>query len=167
MKKYLLISLTLQLFSFYFFKPIRNIIIAPKDSVLSKKLHFLNVELLQDKPQKIILKQKMRMIQGESKKENSQKENKKKRNEKSESVLVSNEVEFKPQPIYPIQAKNEKLTGSLLLELMTDQEGFVESIVIQKSSGHEVLDNEAVKTLKTWRLSPLSRVIVPVEFQLQ
>lgn len=49
---------------------------------------------------------------------------------------------------YPDQAKRQKLNGSLLLDVAINADGSVKSITVERSSGHKVLDDGAVRIVK-------------------
>jgi len=76
-------------------------------------------------------------------------------------------VEYRPAPPYPEDAQEAGLEGEILVEIKTDEEGFVKNVELVKSSGHAVLDLSVLNTVKTWRLRPLKTVRVPVSFHLE
>lgn len=76
-------------------------------------------------------------------------------------------VEYRPAPPYPADAQEAGLEGEILVEVRTDESGFVKNIELVKSSGHAVLDQSVVNTVKTWRLKPLKTVRVPINFHLE
>lgn len=49
---------------------------------------------------------------------------------------------------YPDQAKRQKLNGTLLLDVAINSDGSVKSITVERSSGHKVLDDGAVRIVK-------------------
>lgn len=49
---------------------------------------------------------------------------------------------------YPDQAKRQRLSGSLLLAVAINADGSVKSITVERSSGHKVLDDGAVRIVK-------------------
>jgi TonB family protein len=75
-------------------------------------------------------------------------------------------IEYRPSPHYPMDALAEKLEGDILIEVKTDRSGFIEKIEIIRGSGHTILDNEALETVKNWRLKPLKKIRVPINFHL-
>ncbi len=49
---------------------------------------------------------------------------------------------------YPIEAKNNKLYGSLNVTVSIKSDGVLESIQINKSSGHKILDENVLDTIR-------------------
>ena len=76
---------------------------------------------------------------------------------------------FTPAPIYPYQARANHLTGSGLIRLeINRQTGYVTSARMLQSTGHQILDDAAVKAFRTWRFKPgtVSAVRAPVTFDM-
>lgn len=74
---------------------------------------------------------------------------------------------YSPPPKYPIEAVREEMEGVVLLEITTDENGFVLTAQIKESSGFEILDLEALNTIKKWHLSPHLTIVVPINFLLE
>ena len=55
---------------------------------------------------------------------------------------------------YPFLAKKNNLSGSVVLRVKVAATGVVEEIVVKTSSGHKVLDQEAIRQLKTAKFNP-------------
>ena len=81
-----------------------------------------------------------------------------------------------PKPIsYPQWAIHNGWQGecTIAVEILTD--GTVGRFYVMRSTGHQTLDNEAVKALKTWKFHPamkegkpfLTCIQIPITFQLQ
>ncbi len=49
---------------------------------------------------------------------------------------------------YPDQAKRQKLSGSLLLDVAINPDGSINNITVERSSGHKVLDDGAIRIVK-------------------
>lgn len=49
---------------------------------------------------------------------------------------------------YPDQAKRQRLNGSLLLDVAINPDGSVKSVTVERSSGHKVLDDGAVRIVR-------------------
>lgn len=81
----------------------------------------------------------------------------------------------RPTPIdYPHSAKRRNLEGRVLVEVWLDKQGMQTKQLIVSSSGHQVLDNAALKTIRQWQFSRHQtagqeiayRVHVPINFEL-
>ncbi len=80
-----------------------------------------------------------------------------------------------PRPRYPPAARRKRVQGRVLLAVVVTKSGRASSVRIRKSSGFQLLDQAALKTVKRWRFRPATRngrpvrarVIVPVTFKLK
>lgn len=80
-----------------------------------------------------------------------------------------------PLPPYPRLARKRGWQGKVLIAVHVDKKGQVGSLKLEQSSGHKSLDRAALKTLKSWRFTPATRlgqpvkstIIVPILFQLE
>ena len=79
-------------------------------------------------------------------------------------------------PIYPRRARATKMEGTTTLDVWVRPDGSVERLAIFKSSGHSILDDEAMKAVKRWKFAPAKgpsgsptedKVKVPVTFRLK
>lgn len=79
------------------------------------------------------------------------------------SVIVSDQgarQEAKPDhlsnhaPRYPLMARLREWEGVVVLRVLVNQDGAVERIEIQQSSGHGILDEAARRAVHGWRFSP-------------
>ncbi len=76
---------------------------------------------------------------------------------------------------YPRIARKRGLEGKVLVEVWLDEKGNQVKQVLLESSGHRVLDQQALNTIKEWRFSQqvaqgqaiAHRVQIPINFQLQ
>jgi protein TonB len=79
-----------------------------------------------------------------------------------------------PRPEYPRLAKRRGYEGRVLLEVLVAGSGKVEDLRILESSGYDVLDRSAMKSVEGWLFEPGSIggrkvdmwVRVPVRFEL-
>lgn len=79
-----------------------------------------------------------------------------------------------PKPDYPAIAKSRDWQGKVMLRVQVSAEGLSDSVRVEKSSGHEMLDECAVDAVKRWRFIPAKRgetpvassVLVPINFSL-
>jgi protein TonB len=77
--------------------------------------------------------------------------------------------------VYPLIAKKNEWEGTVRVRVVVQPSGFPETIRIQKSSGHNVLDNAAVEALRKTRFIPAkdgnipvrSIVEIPIKFDLK
>jgi protein TonB len=80
-----------------------------------------------------------------------------------------------PPPVYPRMARRRGHEGTVLMEVLVSREGRVEAVRLLESSGHDVLDHEAMSAVKRWVFEPARRgeekvemwVKVPVRFKLR
>lgn len=80
-----------------------------------------------------------------------------------------------PPPEYPTSARRHRYQGTVVLEVLVNENGRVDEQKIFTSSGHLVLDQAALRAVKSWLFQPASRdgktltmwVRVPVRFILK
>jgi protein TonB len=80
-----------------------------------------------------------------------------------------------PRPPYPLVARRMGYHGKVVLNVEVLAEGKAGQVLLQESSGYEILDNAALQTVKTWRFSPARRFgqpvtlwfLVPIRFSLE
>ena len=66
-------------------------------------------------------------------------------------------------PEYTAEAKEARITGSVMLNAVVDREGRVASVEVTQSLDEEFgLDDEAITALRQWRFSPGKRFGEPV-----
>ena len=56
--------------------------------------------------------------------------------------------------IYPSEAREKRLEGTVVLKILIDEQGFVSEKEIQNSSGYDILDQTALKVAETARFKP-------------
>lgn len=74
-----------------------------------------------------------------------------------------------PRPLYPYEARRQKITGSGVALMTVDPAtGSVIDVVMQVSTGSPVLDNAAVTAFRRWRFKPgtPSRIKAPITYTL-
>lgn len=74
---------------------------------------------------------------------------------------------YTPSPRYPFVARENGWQGEVVFKLKTDPDGYIESLEIVSSSGYALLDEEAYRSLKQWRLAPKLIAEVPIIFKLR
>lgn len=80
-----------------------------------------------------------------------------------------------PRPAYPMAARRMGWEGRVVLNVEVLASGLCGDANVSRSSGHEVLDNVALRTVKGWRFVPASRAghavtqwfQVPIQFSLK
>lgn len=78
-------------------------------------------------------------------------------------------------PEYPSLARRRNWEGTVILSVLVSREGAVKKIRVQRGSGHSLLDNSALKTVKSWIFIPGTEngvvaetmILVPVHFRLE
>ena len=81
---------------------------------------------------------------------------------------------YAPEPEYPAIARRNNWEGLVMLRILIKTDGAIGEITVLQSSGYEVLDQSALKTVKKWRYQPAVRQgemvecyrRVPVRFRL-
>ncbi len=94
---------------------------------------------------------------------------------KHETIKASPIYKKNPSPEYPKTAKKRGYQGIVLLDVLVNANGRVKDIKIAASSGYEILDKEALKTVRKWLFIPGKEndkniemwVEVPVRFILR
>jgi protein TonB len=79
-----------------------------------------------------------------------------------------------PLPSYPAAAREQRLEGTVLLEVLVRADGRVGEARVKQSSGAPVLDEAALEAVRRWTFVPAQRgpvavdswVEVPVRFSL-
>lgn len=79
-----------------------------------------------------------------------------------------------PKPSYPMVARQRHWQGTVLLRVYVGANGKALQVNIQRSSGHDVLDESALESVRQWRFVPAKRgdtaeaswATVPIEFEL-
>jgi TonB family protein len=82
---------------------------------------------------------------------------------------VKGMMAYAPRPVYPYEARRQRVTGSGVALLTVDQTlGTVTDVVMAHSCGNAILDNSTLDALRRWRFKPGSaaRVQVPITYTL-
>jgi periplasmic protein TonB len=96
-------------------------------------------------------------------------------------VVMDTEPDYKaeylnnPKPPYPLVARRLGYHGRVVLRVEVLVEGKAGQIVIDSSSGYDILDSVAMQTVKTWRFAPAKHLgqpvtqwfLIPVNFSLE
>lgn len=83
-------------------------------------------------------------------------------------------LENGPPPAYPRDARRQGWEGAVVVRLQVGVRGDVKATTVQKSSGHALLDEAAIRGVQPWRFHPAkdgeipipSTVDVPIQFSL-
>lgn len=78
-------------------------------------------------------------------------------------------VMYAPRPVYPYEARRQRMTGSGIALLAVDPAvGNVTSVRMTQSCGNVILDNATLEALRRWRFKPGSvlTVQVPITYTL-
>ncbi len=59
-----------------------------------------------------------------------------------------------PPPPYPESARRRRIEGTVLLEVFVDARGRADQVKIFESSGHRVLDRQALSAVRAWVFEP-------------
>jgi protein TonB len=68
-----------------------------------------------------------------------------------------------PPPDYPAMAARQRWEGTVLLRVRVLSTGQVDTVQVAKSSGHKVLDDQAMETVRTWLFTPSKRGATPID----
>lgn len=80
-----------------------------------------------------------------------------------------------PRPSYPAVAQRRGWQGEVLLRVRVSPDGRAAGAVVQRSSGHDLLDEAAIEAVRSWLFVPARQggvavagfVTVPITFRLQ
>lgn len=70
-------------------------------------------------------------------------------------------------PEYPTLARKRGWEGKVVLTVAVGSDGTPQSVQVESGSGHELLDEAALRAVRTWRFQPGSRSGEPVASQVQ
>src|SRR5215471_998964 len=83
--------------------------------------------------------------------------------------LVKALVMYAPRPVYPYEARRQRITGSgVALLTVAWEDGSVVDVRMAQSSGSVILDNATLEAFRRWRFKAgtVARVQVPVTYTL-
>lgn len=112
---------------------------------------------------KIFLKEENQPVEeknivDQSKKE--EKENNDNNKEEPQDILYIPNFKIDKYPEYPLKAKRLGFEGEVILKIITNNEGKILEIIVEKSTGYDILDNAAINAVKKWNFK---RVILTKE----
>jgi protein TonB len=68
-----------------------------------------------------------------------------------------------PKPLYPLVARRNGAQGRVVLSVQVSASGASSEVLLKHSSGHAVLDDAALQTVRRWHFIPARRGDTPVE----
>lgn len=79
-----------------------------------------------------------------------------------------------PAPVYPALARRQGWEGTVIVRAFVQMDGLPIQVVVEKGSGHKVLDNAALETIRQWKFKPVGQgpraqgswIEIPVRFAL-
>ena len=78
-------------------------------------------------------------------------------------------VAYAPRPVYPYEARRQRVTGSGVALLTVDKTlGTVTDVLMAQSCGNAILDKSTLDSLRRWRFKPggVTQVEVPITYTL-
>ena len=82
---------------------------------------------------------------------------------------VKTMVTYAPRPVYPYEARRQRVTGSGVALLTVDQtSGTVTDVIMAQSCGNSILDKSTLDALRRWRFKSgsVTKVQVPITYTL-
>jgi len=82
---------------------------------------------------------------------------------------VKTMVVYAPRPVYPYEARRQRVTGSGIALLTVHQaSGTVTDVTMAESCGNAILDNSTLDALRRWRFKPgnVTKLQVPITYTL-
>lgn len=81
---------------------------------------------------------------------------------------------YQVRPVYPESARRAGIQGTTLLRIHIEVDGHVSDVSVQRSAGHQSLDEAAADAVRRWRFEPAQNsagpvsmwAVVPVEFRI-
>jgi len=78
------------------------------------------------------------------------------------------------RPVYPDSARRAGIQGTTLLRIHIEMDGRVSDVSVERSAGHQGLDEAAADAVRRWRFEPAQNstgavsvwALVPVEFRI-
>jgi len=81
-----------------------------------------------------------------------------------EPGLKAPSVIYKTEPQYTEEARAAKISGTVVLSLVVDEQGLAQDIHVAKSLD-QGLDQKAMESVQTWRFAPATKDDKPVRVQ--
>jgi len=81
---------------------------------------------------------------------------------------------YQVRPVYPEAARRAGIQGTTLLRIFIEKDGRVTNVNVERSAGHQGLDEAAAEAVRRWRFEPALNAtgpvsvsaLVPVEFRI-
>ena len=82
---------------------------------------------------------------------------------------------YQVKPRYPESARRQGVEGTVLLKVRVTEQGRVEAVQLERSTGHQDLDQSAIEAVRRWHFEPARRgnqamavwALIPVTFKLE
>ena len=71
-------------------------------------------------------------------------------------VASEHKIIYQPAFSYPQEAKKQQQSGDVLVAFAVDAQGKVVQAAVKQSSGHDILDQSALKAIKQVRVNPIA-----------
>lgn len=146
-----------------------EIIISPEPKLKTKpKVEESEAIAIEDEAPKKVLQEERRKLEQESQKSIHIPARKGALTE-AKPVYLKN-----PAPVYPEYARERGWEGTVVLKVLVTSDGKVGEIHVGRSSGHRILDDSALSTVRKWQFQPAraghmtfsSWIKIPVRFVL-
>ncbi len=72
------------------------------------------------------------------------------KNETKKEIIYIPDFKIDKYPDYPLKAKRLGYEGEIILKVYTDNNGKILDIIVEKSTGYEILDRAAIDAVKQW-----------------
>jgi periplasmic protein TonB len=81
---------------------------------------------------------------------------------------------YQVRPVYPEAARRAGVQGTTVLRIFIERDGRVTNVNVERSAGHQALDEAAAEAVRRWRFEPALNAtgpvsvsaLVPVEFRI-
>lgn len=145
-----------------FYKPSTTKLIQRASLSISQSSKSLKLSFVQRKPKKkVVKKRKLKKLNKIARKKEVKLPKEEVIEQKIEKVsaaimktVFNSKANFSPTPRYPRRAQRRGIEGKVLVAISISRDGSAFDAKIMKSSGHDVLDNAALKAAMEWKFSP-------------
>jgi len=68
-----------------------------------------------------------------------------------------------PEPIYPVESSARREHGTLALRVLVNRHGKIDKVTVNRSSGHQRLDQAGIAAVTNWKFLPAVKRGMPVD----